>query len=239
MGVELSQARVTAGEKMARQVEAELAQLSMSGARFTVSTETAIQEDGAYLPDGRRVAFDGHGIDRIEFLISANPGEPVKPMARVASGGETARLMLALKGALTRVDRTPILIFDEIDQGIGGRVGAVVGEKLWGLTGQQPRPGAASNDEAADRPNGAPLRHQVLCITHLPQLAAFADLHLTVRKRAFESDGELRTGADVLPVEGPARIEELTQMLGAVSDAGRQSVVEMLAAVDRLHGGAP
>ncbi|MXZ19760.1 MAG: hypothetical protein F4Y84_03960 [Caldilineaceae bacterium SB0665_bin_25] len=118
-------------------------------------------------------------------------------------------------------------------------MGGVVGEKLWNLTGQGARPGAASNDGAPDKPHGSPLRHQVLCITHLPQLAAFADLHLTVRKRTFESDGELRTGTDVLPVEGPARIEELTQMLGAVSDAGRQSVVEMLAAVDRLHGAAP
>jgi len=220
-------------------VEAELAQLSMSRARFAVAVEMEELEDGAYLPDGRRVAYGSRGVDRVEFLISANPGEPVKPMARVASGGETARLMLALKGALTQADRTPILIFDEIDQGIGGRVGAVVGEKLWNLTGQGPRPGAASDDAAADRPHGSPLRHQVLCITHLPQLAAFADLHLTVRKRTYESDGELRTGTDVLPVEGPARIEELTQMLGAVSDAGRQSVVEMLAAVDRLHGGAP
>lgn len=239
LGAELSQARVTAGEQMARQVEAELAQLSMGRARFAVSAEMEDQEDGAYLPDGRRVAFDSRGLDRVEFLISANPGEPVKPMARVASGGETARLMLALKGALTQADRTPILIFDEIDQGIGGRVGGVVGEKLWNLTGQEPRPGPASNDEAPDKPNGSPLRHQVLCITHLPQLAAFADLHLTVRKRTYESDGELRTGTDVLPVEGPARIEELTQMLGAVSDAGRQSVVEMLAAVDRLHAGGP
>lgn len=239
LGAELSQARVTAGERMARQVEAELAQLSMGRSRFAVAVEMEELEDGAYLPDGRRVAFDSRGVDRVEFLISANPGEPVKPMARVASGGETARLMLALKGALTRADRTPILIFDEIDQGIGGRVGAVVGEKLWNLTGQGPRPGAASNDAAPDKPDGGPLRHQVLCITHLPQLAAFADLHLTVRKRTFESDGELRTGTDVLPVEGPARVEELTQMLGAVSDAGRQSVVEMLAAVARLHGGAP
>ncbi len=239
LGAELSQARVAAGEQMARQVEAELAQLSMGRARFAVSAEMEDQEDGAYLPDGRRVAYDSRGLDRVEFLISANPGEPVKPMARVASGGETARLMLALKGALTQADRTPILIFDEIDQGIGGRVGAVVGEKLWNLTGQGPRPGAASNDEAPDKPNGSPLRHQVLCITHLPQLAAFADLHLTVRKRTYESDGELRTGTDVLPVEGPARIEELTQMLGAVSDAGRQSVVEMLAAVDRMHAGGP
>jgi DNA repair protein RecN (Recombination protein N) len=183
------------------------------------------------------LSFDGNGVDRVEFLISANPGEPAKPMAKVASGGETARLMLALKGALTHADQTPILIFDEIDQGIGGRVGGVVGQKLWNLTGQQQRAGAASDDPAA--PDSRPLRHQVLCITHLPQLAAFADLHLTVRKQTFETDGELRTGTDVQPVEGPARVEELTQMLGAVSDAGRQSVVEMLDAVNRLHNSGP
>ncbi len=238
LGAELSQARVTAGERMARQVETELAQLHMRHARFAVAVEMAEQEDGAYLPDGRRVAFDGNGVDRVEFLISANPGEPAKPMARVASGGETARLMLALKGALTQADQTPILIFDEIDQGIGGRVGGVVGQKLWNLTGQQP-PAAAASDDAAAGADGRPLRHQVLCITHLPQLAAFADLHLTVRKQTFETDGELRTGADVQPVEGPARVDELTHMLGAVSDAGRQSVVEMLDAVDRLHSGSP
>lgn len=238
LGAELSQARVTAGERMARQVETELAQLHMRHARFAVAVEMAGQEDGAYLPDGRRVAFDGNGVDRVEFLISANPGEPAKPMARVASGGETARLMLALKGALTQADQTPILIFDEIDQGIGGRVGGVVGQKLWNLTGQQPHAVAASSEAAAGA-DGPPLRHQVLCITHLPQLAAFADLHLTVRKQTFETDGELRTGADVQPVEGPARVDELTHMLGAVSDAGRQSVVEMLDAVDRLHSGSP
>ena len=237
LGAELSQARVTAGERMARQVETELAQLHMRHARFAVAVEMAGQEDGAYLPDGRRVAFDGNGVDRVEFLISANPGEPAKPMARVASGGETARLMLALKGALTQADQTPILIFDEIDQGIGGRVGGVVGQKLWNLTVQQPPAAAASDDEAAGA-DGRPLRHQVLCITHLPQLAAFADLHLTVRKQTFETDGELRTGTDVQPVEGPARVDELTHMLGAVSDAGRQSVVEMLDAVDRLHSGS-
>ena len=220
LGAELSQARVAAGERMARQVETELAQLSMRHARFAVGVEAAEQEDGAYLPDGRRVAFDSTGVDRVEFLISANPGEPVKPMAKVASGGETARLMLALKGALTQADQTPILIFDEIDQGIGGRVGGVVGAKLWNLTGQR---------------RGSPLRHQVLCITHLPQLAAFGDLHLTVRKLTYESDGELRTGTDAQPVAGAARVEELMQMLGAASDAGRQSVVEMLAAVERIQ----
>ncbi len=220
LGAELSQARVAAGEQMARQVETELAQLSMRHARFAIAMKTVKREDGAYLPDGRRVAFDSTGVDRVEFLISANPGEPVKPMAKVASGGETARLMLALKGVLTQADQTSILIFDEIDQGIGGRVGGVVGEKLWNLTGQRA---------------GNTLRHQVLCITHLPQLAAFGDLHLTVRKRTFERHGELRTGTDAQPVEGPARVEELTQMLGAVSDAGRQSVLEMLAAVEQIR----
>ncbi len=221
LGAELSAARETAGERMARQVEAELAHLNMQHARFAVAVEMKEQEDGASLPDGRRVAFDASGVDRVAFLISANPGEPVKPMAKVASGGETARLMLALKSVLTQADQTPVLIFDEIDQGIGGRVGGVVGEKLWDLTGQQP--------------DDSRLRHQVLCITHLPQLAAFGDLHLTVRKRTFESEGELRTGTDVQPVEGPARVEELTQMLGAVSDAGRQSVEEMLAAVEQIR----
>ena len=220
LGAELSQARVAVGERMARQVEAELAQLSMRHARFAVTVEMSEQEDGAHLPDGRRVAFDSAGVDRVEFLISANPGEPVRPMAKVASGGETARLMLALKGALAQADQTPVLIFDEIDQGIGGRVGGVVGEKLWNLTGQL---------------RDSSLRHQVLCITHLPQLAAFGDLHLTVRKRIFTSDGQLRTGTDVQPVAGAARVEELMQMLGAVSDAGRQSVEEMLADVERIR----
>jgi len=221
LGAELSAAREAAGERMARQVEAELAQLNMRHAQFSVAVDMKEQEDGARLPDGRRVAFDASGVDRVAFLLSANPGEPVKPMAKVASGGETARLMLALKSVLTQADQTPVLIFDEIDQGIGGRVGGVVGEKLWNLTGQQPGDGR--------------LRHQVLCITHLPQLAAFGDLHLTVRKRNFESEGELRTGTDVQPVDGPARVEELTQMLGAVSEAGRQSVEEMLAAVEQVR----
>ncbi len=92
----------------------------------------------------------GLGLDQVEFVISTNPGEPLKPVARVASGGETARLMLALKTALAEVDGTPTLIFDEIDQGIGGHVGGVVGRKLWRLT-------AVGN-------------HQVIVVTHLPRL---------------------------------------------------------------------
>ncbi len=219
LGAELSAARRAAGERMAREVEAELAQLHMTHARFGVAVAQVEQEDGAYLPDGRRVAYDATGVDRVEFLISANPGEPLKPMAKVASGGETARLMLALKSVLAQADATPILIFDEIDQGIGGRVGGVVGAKLWRLTGQQ---GAGA------------IRHQVLCITHLPQLAAFGDRHLSVTKRVYEENGSARTGTVVRALEGDAQIEELMQMLGAVSEAGQRSVEEMLAEVGRV-----
>ena len=99
-------------------------------------------------------------LERVEFLIAPNPGEGFKPLAKIASGGETSRLMLALKNVLAQADHVPTLIFDEIDQGIGGRVGTVVGQKLAQL-GRQ---------------------HQVLCITHLPQLAAFGRQHLHVEK---------------------------------------------------------
>ena len=147
------------------------------------------------------MAFDASGVDQVEFLISANPGEPLKPMARVASGGETARLMLALKSTLAHADATPTLIFDEIDQGIGGRVGAIVGQKLWLLTGTgTPAPGdaaTAQKDKQHDQPQAHEVAHQVLCITHLPQLAAFGDHHYTVNKRVFAVNGEERTGTVV------------------------------------------
>lgn len=222
LGAALSAARSAAGERMARQVESELAALRMAHARFGLAVEQSEAGEGAILPDGRRVHFDSTGVDRVEFLISANPGEPLKAMAKVASGGETARLMLALKSVLAHADATPTLIFDEIDQGIGGRVGSTVGEKLWRLTGQ-------------GNPT-APLPHQVICITHLPQLAAFGDLHLSVNKRLYESEGDLRTGTVVSRLEGEHRLGELMQMLGATTQAGRQSVQEMLDEVAGVKG---
>ncbi|RLT37840.1 MAG: DNA repair protein RecN [Chloroflexi bacterium] len=223
LGAALSAARAAAGEQMARQVEKELADLRMAHTRFGLSLEQTNAADGAYLPDGRRVSFDSNGVDRVEFLISANPGEPLKPLARVASGGETSRLMLALKSVLAHADATPMLIFDEIDQGIGGRVGSTVGEKLWRLTGQQ-----GSHPQE--------LRHQVICITHLPQLAAYGDLHLSVNKRVYESGGDLRTGTVVTTLDGDERLNELTQMLGATTRAGRQSVQDMLDEVVGVKG---
>jgi DNA repair protein RecN (Recombination protein N) len=219
----LSAKRQEAGAKMAGQIEQELTDLRMNRARFGVAVKQEERADGAYLPDGRRVAFDNTGVDQVEFLVSANPGEPLKPLVKVASGGETARLMLALKSVLTHADATPTLIFDEIDQGIGGRIGAIVGQKLWMLTGQL---------RLAASPNGQPpLHHQVLCITHLPQLAAFGDQHFTVNKQVQQINNEERTTTVVHALDPATRVEELMLMLGAHSDAGRRSVEEMMAEV--------
>ncbi len=221
---ELSAARQRAGERLARAVEQELGDLKMARARFGVAIEQNERADGAFLPDGRRVAFDALGVDRVEFMVSANPGEPLKPMARVASGGETARLMLALKGVLAHAETTPTLIFDEIDQGIGGRVGGVVGQKLWMLTG---RGQALAEAESAAQE----VAHQVLCITHLPQLAAYGDAHFTVNKQVVVEQGAERTTTLVRALDAAARLEELVTMLGAPGDSGRRSVEEMLAEV--------
>jgi len=214
LGAELSARRQEAAERLAAAVEAELADLRMARARFGVSITQEDDPTGVYV-DGRRLAFDLTGLDRVEFLVSANPGEPLRPLVKIASGGETSRLMLALKTVLSHADATPTLIFDEIDAGIGGRVGATVGKKLWRLTA----PGA-------EPPHPSP-RHQVLCVTHLPQLAAYGDTHIKVDKRIVGQ----RTIAMAEPIDGEARLQELAQMLGAETEAGRQSVQEMLAEV--------
>ena len=227
LGADLSERRKAAGEQLARGVEKELADLRMTRARFGVAVEQINKADGAYLPEQRRVAFDNTGLDQVEFLISANPGEPLKPLAKVASGGETARLMLALKSVLTHADATPTLIFDEIDQGIGGRVGATVGQKLWMLTGQQ----------ASKMTTEEIVHHQVLCITHLPQLAAFGDQHFTVNKQVTPVNGEERTSTVVRKLDEAARLEELVQMLGATGAAGRKSVEEMMEEANKVKRG--
>jgi DNA repair protein RecN (Recombination protein N) len=238
--IELSERRREAAEELAQRVERELADLHMEGARFGVMLDWRLDPTGVPLSastsnlafqvsssgvemlrdldkdDVPRVAFDSSGIDRAKFLVSANPGEPLRPMAKIASGGETSRLMLALKAVLSRVDETPTLIFDEIDQGIGGRVGATVGEKLWGL--------------AANTPSATP-QHQVLCVTHLPQLAGFGDQHLRVEKRVEPTDRDRRTVTRVRSLEGEGRVNELAQMLGGAGEAARRSAEEILARV--------
>ncbi len=209
-GARLSTLRREAGERLSAGIEDQLDELSMARARFGVGLTWRSDPEGAYV-DHRRVGFDLTGLDRVEFLIAPNVGEPLKPLVRIASGGETSRLMLALKTVLAQADRTPTLIFDEIDAGIGGRVGAVVGRKLWDLT-------------VSD--GGKARRHQVLCVTHLPQLASYADRHLQVRKGVV---GE-RTVTDVHSLDGDDREQELAGMLGALTEQTRAGAREMIAA---------
>ena len=201
-GLALSEKRKESAGRMSKALEIELDDLKMAEARFLVDFQVKPDPDGIPLPDGTRLAFDGNGFDRVEFLIAPNPGEGLKPLARIASGGETSRLMLALKNVLSRADQIPTLIFDEIDQGIGGRVGGTVGEKLWGL-GRQ---------------------HQVMVITHLPQLAVFGDQHFRVEK-VIEKN---RTLTRVSRLTGEPRTIELAQMLGEVTEGTIRSAHDIL-----------
>jgi DNA repair protein RecN (Recombination protein N) len=219
----LSAARTEAGERLARAVEAAIAELNMGRARFAVDVRQQPDDDGVPWrgPEGeeRRVAVDASGADRVEFLIAPNSGEALKPLGRVASGGETARLMLALKSILSAADATPTLVFDEVDVGVGGRSGQVVGEKLWRL---------------ADK-------HQVLVITHLPQIAAFAEAHFRIAKG--ENDG--RVVSRVETIEDEQRVDELAAMLDGlpVTEAARGSAREMMERVEgwkaAARSGAP
>jgi DNA repair protein RecN (Recombination protein N) len=203
----LSQARHKAANRLAKAIEQQITHLAMGRTRFTVYQSQEEDPDGAPVPgeDGttRTLAFDARGVDRVEFLIAPNVGEAPKPLARIASGGETARLMLALKSVLATADMTPTLVFDEVDVGIGGRSGHVVGESLSGL---------ARN-------------HQVLCITHLAQVAAFADGHFRIIKR----DVRGRTVSDVERLDDGERIDELAAMLDGVpiTPAARASAQDL------------
>jgi len=203
MAAELSKKRQDAALRLAQAIEGQLGDLSMEGARFSVDFQTEPAANGVFVGE-KQLAFDKTGFDRVEFILSTNPGEPLKPMAKVASGGETARLMLALKTALAQVDETPTLIFDEIDQGIGGRIGDVVGRKLWGLT--------------------AVAEHQVIVVTHLPQLAGYGDVHFRVSKEL--ENGRTITAVSELGHVG--RVKELADMLGTQNEHARGGAESIL-----------
>ena len=175
-GGELSTARAAAARKLKEAMERELHELAMKNSVFEVALERLAEPRAG-------------GLERGEFLFSPNPGEAPKPLARIASGGELSRLMLALKQVHPEND-VPTLVFDEVDSGIGGATSALVGEKLKRVGKGQ----------------------QVLCITHLPQVAAFADHHFRVEKGIVEG----RTVTSVAPLEGEERVAEMARMLGGV-----------------------
>ncbi len=207
-GGALSEKRRSAAADMGKGIEIELDDLKMASAQFGVDFQTRPDPNGLPMNDAPRVAFDQNGIDRVEFLVAPNPGEGLKPLAKIASGGETSRLMLALKNVLARADQIPSLIFDEIDQGIGGRVGMVVGQKLWHLA----------------------RTHQVFCVTHLPQLAVFGDQHYQVQKLVEKG----RTLTRVEKLDGDPRLLELSQMLGEVGEGTLRSAHELLQAARQM-----
>jgi DNA repair protein RecN (Recombination protein N) len=208
-GEALSAARRTLAAKLQRAVVAELRTLGMPKARFVVQVERTPDPEGLPAADGSVVAATETGLDQVRFLFSANPGEEPRPLAKVASGGELSRVMLVFKSICSRAGEIPTLIFDEIDAGIGADTGLVVGQRLAQVS----------------------RRAQVLCVTHLPQIARMADLHLRVDKRQARG----RTVISVQALQGEARVSEIARMLGGTQAAASAAdhALQLLASAER------
>lgn len=196
---ELSKVRRAAGDRLKRDVLNELKDLGMAKAMFDVALSDA--SGGEPRKGGRETA---------EFMLSANPGEPLKPLEKVASGGELSRIMLCFKSIFANNDRVPTLIFDEIDTGISGRTAAVVGEKMLGIA----------------------KKHQVICVTHLAQIAALADAHLMVRKY---DDGK-NTFVETRQLNEEEKVQRIAQMMDGESDSpsALTHARELIARADKI-----
>lgn len=187
----LSEQRKRAAKSLAEKVQNELASLGMPKTRFDIRfKEVPVDENsGPHLALGS-CGIEATGIDRVEFLIAPNVGEDLRPLAQIASGGELSRIILALKAILATRESVETIIFDEVDAGIGGGVAEMVGHKLESLAGF----------------------HQVICITHLPQIAQFGKHHFRIAKAVYKG----RTRTTITPLEGEARVEEMARMLAGV-----------------------
>jgi DNA repair protein RecN (Recombination protein N) len=212
LGATLTAARMEAAAKLGESLRAELADLAMPSARVRVAVTQDEDAHGLEV-GGRRLAAGDHGLDRVEVELAAHPGAPLRPLGRAASGGELSRVMLALRVVLAGVDRTPTLVFDEVDAGVGGRTAAAVGRRLAQLA----------------------RHHQVLVVTHLPQIAAYADRHFTVDKRS--ADG--LTATDLRLLDDAGRVGELSRMLAGMEGSGlaQAHAEELLAAATAAKGG--
>ncbi len=193
VGTELTAKRTAVAKQLGPLVERGLADLGMEKAKFSVAVGPADAADGT-----------PSGFDLVEFVAQTNPGQLAQPLRKIASGGELSRIMLALKGILAKGDRVDVLVFDEIDSNVGGRLGSVIGNKLRGL---------------ADS-------HQVLCITHLPQIASYADRHFKVGKEVVDG----KTESQVRRMEGTERLQEIAEMIGGhkITDTTRAQAKELL-----------
>ncbi len=212
----LTKARQAAATKLRPLVEAQMHELGMADAALEVEFTPAPAEED--LPSGP---------PSIEMLVRTNPGQPARPLRKIASGGELSRIMLALKSILAQSDRISVLVFDEIDANIGGRMGTIIGTKLRRL---------AQGDLVTAPPGKRKARttgfrgQQVLCITHLPQIAAFAQRHFRIAKEVAGSGPNRITSTHVAVLEGEARIEELAEMLAGkdATATTRKQAREML-----------
>ena len=207
----LSKARKSAAADLSSAVGEVLGELGFPEGVFEVALgrRPAGKDEAAVELNGDAVAFDAAGADEVVYRLAPNPGEPPRPLAKIASGGELSRVALAIKQVLAEADDTPTLVFDEVDTGIGGRSADPVGRSLWALA----------------------RRHQVLCVTHLPQIAAHADVQFRITKR--ERDGRTVTEVERLDREG--RIVELAQMLGGTA-GGPTALASARELLDRAEG---
>lgn len=199
-GCELTRKRFSTAGKLSSLIEEELHHLGIPHGRFCVQvTSPFLNKEEPHISNAY-----SYGFDQVEFLISPNPGEDLKPLRKIASGGEISRVMLALKHQLAKVDKIPVLVFDEIDANIGGRMGEVIGEKLSSIAKS----------------------HQVICITHLPQIASYADEQWKVSK--LVKKGKTYSAIESLSVE--ARLEEIADMIrgNEKTDITRKQAQEML-----------
>jgi DNA repair protein RecN (Recombination protein N) len=188
IAISLSDGRKKAAKSLEEITQLELAEVGLENSVFQIEISNSPSTTGLPSPNGQQFTYNSDGIDFINFLLSPNPGEQLKPLSKIASGGETSRAMLAINSAIQSNSTYSTLIFDEIDSGIGGRLAEIVGKKLW-----------SSSKQA-----------QVLCVTHLPQIAAFADSHFKVEKSVINE----RTYASARELNKKEKILELAEMLG-------------------------
>ena len=190
-GLAISHKRREAAENMTRKLDAFLSEIGMAGCSFLFKLSYNIVDEGPFTINGQNIQLSPEGFDHVFFLFTANPGEPAKPLHKIASGGEISRIMLALKSVLAAKDHIPVLVFDEIDSGISGKAAQIVGKKMAELSGF----------------------HQLICITHLPQIAAFATHHFKVHKQTSKS-----ATAVAVSLLGPDdQRDELAGLLGGVT----------------------
>ena len=206
----LSCKRQEAAHSLERAIQEHLAHLGIPNATFIVSITHEEQDNGEIAIEGQTFTAWPNGYDKIEFLISTNPGEKPRPLVKVASGGEISRVMLAIKSVLASTAKLPILIFDEIDTGISGRIAEAVGKSLKALS----------------------RRHQIIAITHLPQIAAMADLHLSVQK-SVQND---RTVTEVTVLDHESRLKAIAQLISGknISPSSLSLAAELVASSESV-----